>query len=294
MANGNIFDILYGAGAGLFGQDNATGMSGYAGAIDGAIDAYNGNTRNPLNWGYGSSPTQEQPKGQPVQEANDEAAREFDAIRKGLAMDEAKLAARQQAFDKKTSGYMDAQRGFQEGGLQAFEAQKALAGMLGPEAQQAAIAQIESSPQYQAMVQQGERGILANAAATGGVRGGNTQAALAQYRPQVLAGLIDQQYARLGGLSGLGAQTGQGLIGAGISREQAMLAAQMGLIGPGLELGVGAAQTRAGGKIGQTQMDLDMADKAEEKRRWDEQMKLNRQTAGLQAIGAVLPAALAL
>ena len=46
--------------------------------------------------------------------------------------------------------------------------------------------------------------MLQNAAATGGVRGGNTTGALATYRPQMLTQLIDQQYARLGGLSAQG------------------------------------------------------------------------------------------
>ena len=87
---------------------------------------------------------------------------------------------RQQAeMERLLAPYMQAGQG-------ALGAQQALLGLGGPEAQKAAIAQLEQSPQFQAMVQQGETGILQNASATGGLRGGNTQAALAQFRPQML------------------------------------------------------------------------------------------------------------
>ena len=73
-----------------------------------------------------------------------------------------------------------------------------------PEAQQQAIAALQGSPQFQALAQQGEEAILQRASATGGLRGGNVQAALAQFRPALLSGLIEQQYNRLGGLTNIG------------------------------------------------------------------------------------------
>jgi hypothetical protein len=57
---------------------------------------------------------------------------------------------------------------------------------------------------------------LQQAAATGGLRGGNIQAALAQFRPQVLSGLIEQQYGRLGGLTQLGQASAAGVGSAGM------------------------------------------------------------------------------
>lgn len=93
---------------------------------------------------------------------------------------------------------------FVSGGTDAFAQQLNMMGLNGADAQQASIAGIESSPQFQAMVQQGENAILQNAAATGGLRGGNTQGALAQFRPSVLSSLIDQQYSRLGGIANMG------------------------------------------------------------------------------------------
>ena len=96
-------------------------------------------------------------------------------------------------------------RPYVETGETALSQQAALIGVGGPEAQRSAIQAIEQGPEFQALTRQGEEAILQQAAATGGLRGGNTQAALAQFRPQILSGLIEQQYNRLGGL----AQAGQ-------------------------------------------------------------------------------------
>lgn len=78
------------------------------------------------------------------------------------------------------------------------------AGMTGEQAQQAAIKKIAESPLLQELMSQGEQAMLQQASATGGLRGGNIQGALAQYRPQMLQQAIDEQYARLGNLSGSG------------------------------------------------------------------------------------------
>jgi hypothetical protein len=90
------------------------------------------------------------------------------------------------------------------GGTKAFEQQQALVGVQGPEAQRAALAELEQGPAFQALTQQGENAILQGASATGGLRGGNVQASLAQFRPQMLSQLIEQQYGQLGGLSRFG------------------------------------------------------------------------------------------
>lgn len=79
------------------------------------------------------------------------------------------------------------------------------AGMTGDQAQQAAIAKIADSPVLRALTQQGEQAILQNASATGGLRGGNVQSALAQYRPAMLQKAISDQYAQLGQIASTGA-----------------------------------------------------------------------------------------
>lgn len=81
------------------------------------------------------------------------------------------------------------------------------AGMTGQEAQASAIEKISSSPLLAELTRQGEEAMLQQAAATGGLRGGNIQGALAQYRPQMLQNEIDKYYSRLSQMSGVGQQS---------------------------------------------------------------------------------------
>ena len=96
-------------------------------------------------------------------------------------------------------------------GRPALEAQQDLLGMNGPEAQQMAIEMIESSPMFKAKVQSGEEAILQRASATGGLRGGDIQGALAQFRPEMLSAEIENQYSKLGGMTALGQMNAQNL-----------------------------------------------------------------------------------
>lgn len=105
-------------------------------------------------------------------------------------------------------------------GNTAITGMQNLSGAGGSDAQQQAVAALEQSPQFNALVQQGETGILQNASATGGLRGGNVQGALAQFRPQMLSQLIDQQYSRLGNLAQLGQASAAGVGSAGIQTGQ--------------------------------------------------------------------------
>lgn len=141
---------------------------------------------------------------------------------------------------------------YQATGLEALGDQRDLLGMNGTQAQQAAISALSNSPEMAAYLQQGEGAILQNAAATGGLRGGNTQAALAQFRPSLLAGMISQQYDRLGGLTSLGAntssmlyQTGQSAA-AGQANAGMQVAGQVGSALAGYSQGVGQAYANAG------------------------------------------------
>lgn len=140
-----------------------------------------------------------------------------------------------------------------EAGDVALEQQMALGGMSGREAQREAISAIESGQEFQALTQQGEEAILQSAAATGGLRGGNTQAALAQFRPQVLSSLINQQYSRLGGMTALGQQSAAGVGTAGMQTGQniANLYGQQGAAAAGSALASGQAFGNVMGSIGQ-------------------------------------------
>lgn len=130
-----------------------------------------------------------------------------------------------------------------EVGVPALEQQRALAGLGGPQAQQAAIAGLEASPLFQAQVRQGEESLLQRASATGGLRGGNIQAALAQFRPQMLQAEIERQYGRLGGLTSLGQQSavGVGTAGQAMGSNVANLLAQQGAAQAGGALGQATA-----------------------------------------------------
>jgi len=105
---------------------------------------------------------------------------------------------------------------FVEGGTSAFGQQQAMLGISGPEAQQAAIDQLNYSPFMAESIRQGENAILQNASATGGLRGGNTQAALAQFRPQLLSQAYDRQFQNLGGLASIGQNAAAGVGNAGM------------------------------------------------------------------------------
>lgn len=100
---------------------------------------------------------------------------------------------------------------FVDVGRMGLNRQAASLGLRGPQAQQRFVNAVRSGPQFQEMVQQGENAILQNASATGGLRGGNTQGALAQFRPQVLNQLLEQQYAKFGGLAAMGQSAAAGV-----------------------------------------------------------------------------------
>lgn len=105
---------------------------------------------------------------------------------------------------------------FVNAGTGALSGQQDLLGLNGADKQQAAIDAINNSQAMQTYMQQGENAILQNASATGGLRGGNTQSALSQFRPQLLNQLINQQYSNLGGLTALGQNAAAGVGNAGM------------------------------------------------------------------------------
>ncbi len=116
-----------------------------------------------------------------------EAQKDASKVQAGAA--QAGIEEQRRQFDA-MQGLLDP---FVQAGQGALQQQQALAGTLGAEAQQQAIQGIETSPQFQAMTQAGENAMLSSASATGGLRGGNIQGALAQFRPQVMSDLINQR-----------------------------------------------------------------------------------------------------
>lgn len=124
-------------------------------------------------------------------------------------------------------------------------------GISAADAQRTAIDGIANGEQMAALTRQGEYAINANAAATGGLRGGNNQAALAQFRPQMLQALIDKQLANLGGIAANGqnaaAMTGTAAQNAGAQVNAAL--GDKGAAGAGAALAQGQAWQNAGAGI---------------------------------------------
>lgn len=139
-------------------------------------------------------------------------------------------------------------------GNSALAQQMNLLGLNGKDAQGTAVNGIANGQQMQALTDQGENAIRQNASATGGLRGGNTQAALAQFRPQLLNQLIQQQYSQLGGISGmgLGAATGTGNAAANSSNQVISALGQSGAAQAGAALASGQAQAQMYNGITQT------------------------------------------
>ena len=136
---------------------------------------------------------------------------------------------------------------YTEAGVPALEQQQAFLGLRGPEAEQAAIDRISSGAGFQESVRQGEEALLQRASATGGLRGGNIQGALAQFRPALLNQALEQQYSRLGGMTTLGQRSAAGVGAAGMETgtNVANLLSQQGAALAGGELG----QAKAYGQV---------------------------------------------
>jgi hypothetical protein len=138
-----------------------------------------------------------------------------------------------------------------QSGTTALSRYNALTGLSGEEAQQTLINQITSGAEYGSLVRQGEEAILQSASATGGLRGGNTQSALARFRPEILSSLIRDEYSRLGGMVSMGQNAAAGVGNAGMQVGQ-NISNQYGQIGQaqaGAALARGQATANMWGNI---------------------------------------------
>ncbi len=142
-------------------------------------------------------------------------------------------------------------RPFVQTGRQGLRRFENLVGLNGFAAQNRAVNRLESNPRFQSLVEQGENALLQNASATGGLRGGNTQAALAQFRPQMLQAEIDRQLGYLGGLAGMGqnAIAGVGDAGTNTANQIGGALAQRGQAIAGNATAQGAATANMWGGI---------------------------------------------
>jgi hypothetical protein len=137
-------------------------------------------------------------------------------------------------------------------GQSSIAAQQALLGLAGPEAQATAMEELQKSPAFTALTAQGENAILQSASATGGLRGGNVQGALAQFRPKLLSDVIQQRFQNLQSVTSTGATAASSLGGFGsqASQQIAQLMGQQGSAQAGSALAQGQANAGMGSSIG--------------------------------------------
>lgn len=159
--------------------------------------------------------------------AKQAAQMQYDAALKGIAE-----TARQ--FDVTRQDFAP----YQQAGVTALDRFGDLLGLNGREDQQREIDLLRASPLYKSLYGSGEEAILANASATGGLRGGNTNRSLYELGEDTLARLIERQLAGYGGLidTGTGAAGTVGAFGANAVAQQ------------------GAARERGAGAMAQSQL----------------------------------------
>lgn len=149
------------------------------------------------------------------------------------------IAEQRRQYDQSRTDFMP----FLNAGTGALGQVQGLLGLSGGDTQAQLIEMLEGSPAFTSRYDTGVDTILQNAAATGGLRGGNTQGSLANFSSSLLADVIQQQLGNLGGLVQTGSGTANSLSSLGQSSAgniSNLLAAQ------------GNAQ--AGGILGQATM----------------------------------------
>lgn len=97
-----------------------------------------------------------------------------------------------------------------------------LTGINGNDEQGAAIQSLLSSPYYQSLFANGQEALNQNAAATGGIRGGNFARASMDFGRDTLAQTIQQQLANLGGIAGLATGATDSVAGFGANKANAV------------------------------------------------------------------------
>ena len=128
-------------------------------------------------------------------------------------------------FNKGISGLQP----FVEPGQQANSLQAALSGALGPEAQAQAFRDFQASPGQSFLQEQGERALTRNAAATGGLGGGNVRRELVGFGQGLAQQDLQNQFGRLGDVATRGLSAGTTI--GGLRGQQAGIQGNIGAQG---------------------------------------------------------------
>lgn len=138
----------------------------------------------------------------------------------------------------------------QQGG-QANQLQAALSGALGPEAQQQAFANYQQSPGVQFAQKEAERALTRNAAATGGLGGGNVLRDLTQLAAGTFMQDYNNQFGQIGQVADRGLSSAT--TGAGLQGQQGQVQAGLGQFAAGIPLRVAEAQAAMQNQAGRDQ-----------------------------------------
>lgn len=142
---------------------------------------------------------------------------------------------------------------YSQAGLGSLEQQQALLGLLGEDKQSTAMEGFKESPGQKYLREKQEKALLQNAAAIGGLGGGNVRTALQEQAAGIAATDYDNYYNKLSGLTGGGQNAAANIaqIGSNFGANAGNMITQQGNAMAG---GVtNAANARASGIIGQQQ-----------------------------------------
>jgi hypothetical protein len=155
-------------------------------------------------------------------------------------------ANRNMAMQQGNQG-IQAVQGYNQQGQQANSQQAALSGALGPQAQQQAYSNFQASPGQQWLQDQALRGVTRNAAAIGGLGGGNVMQALQRQAMGMAQQDYQNQFNNLGAVGDRGMQAAQ--LQNALYQQNANAASQAGAQGAGIQgsiIGANAGQNAAG------------------------------------------------
>lgn len=169
----------------------------------------------------------------------------------GSAADEQSASAQagMESEERMFERSLELQQPYREAGYGALEQ---LQGLATPEGRAQSLQDYYAGPEYAALAAQQEKQALGNAAVTGGVRGGNTQAALASIAPQLGQNYLSNLYNQQTGLANLGmGAASQGAAGAtGLGGSLSALQQQAGQASAANSLAQGNIWSGAVGTLG--------------------------------------------
>ncbi len=123
----------------------------------------------------------------------------------------------QKQYDTTRADYMP----YTQAGTSAIGRIGDFQGLNGEAAKDSAFVTLKDDPRYASLFTDGKEALLQNSSATGGLRGGNTEGALAQLSPDVLSRVYDMVLSGLGGTAQLGLGATGSVANAGLANANA-------------------------------------------------------------------------